>query len=669
MASPIAATGLGSNLDVSGLVSKLMEVESRPLTKLDSREAATQVKISALGSFRSSLSAFQGTLKSLNEPSNYSVTKATIDDAAIASVTSNATAAAGSYSLEVQNLAKAQKISSKAYAATSEVLGTGKLTIQFGSYDAGGNTFTPNSGKATQSLTIDAAHSSLSGVRDAINAAKIGVTASIVNDGTGNRLVISSKDTGAANSVKITVSDDSGGGDNLDATGLSALAYDPTLSAGAGKNMTQNMAAEDARLLVDGLLVTKSSNTISDVLAGVTLNLTKPSAAGVATKLSVAADTNVATTAVDNFVKAYNELNKTITDLTKYDAEANKAAALQGDAAIRAVATEIRNGLTGLVSGALGDYKALPQIGLSFDRSGNLQVDKAKLQNALKADATAVQSLFASAGLTSDPLVSYAGGTNNTKAGTYEVNVTQLATRGSIRGNAAAGLTIDASNNTLNLSVNGTATAITLNQGTYASHAALIAELQSQINANGTLVAAGASVSVSESGGTLTLTSQRYGSGSSVAITGGSAADYLFGNAPAPTAGSDVAGTINGAPAGASGQRLTGIGAADGLKLDVTGGATGPRGTVRYGVGIAGKLDQMLTKLLDSKGLIAAKTTSLQDQVEAIDSERTRLRERLEATEARLTKQFNSLDQQLSNMQSMGSYLAQQLAAISKQTG
>lgn len=665
MASPISGAGMGSSLDVSGLVSQLMEVERQPLTKLNQKEAATQVKISAYASFRGTLSSFQASLQSLNDASNYAIPKASIDDATIGTVSANATAVAGAYSLEVTDLAKSQKLASGVFSSMTESIGTGTLTIQYGTTDAAADppTFTLNGDRPTQTVNIDTAHMSLSGVRDAINAAKIGVTANIVNDGKGYRLVMSSKDTGAANSLKISVED--ADGNNTNQAGLSRLAYDPTAAADAGKNMSQIMAAQDARMFVDGLEVTKSSNTVSDVIAGVTLNLSKTNA-GAATRLAVNVESTVATTNIDNFVKAYNELNKTITDLTKYNAATKQAGALQGDAAIRGIASDIRNGLTSLVSGSIGSYNALPQIGLTFDRNGTMKLDTAKLQEALRNDPTAVQSLFASAAKVDDPLVKFAGGTTASKAGNYALSIGSLATQGAVTGSVAAELAITSSNDTLNLSVNGTATTVKLAAGTY-TEATLAAELQSKLNGASALQTAGAKVTVTQEGGVLSITSQRWGSASKVEVTGGNGVSALFGtNTPTSVAGADVTGSIGGFLANGSGQRLTGTGPTDGLKLDVTGGVPGARGNLEYGVGIAGKLDQMISKLLANKGLIASKTEGLQGQVTQIQNDRERLETRLETTEARYRKQFNALDQQMSSMQSMSAYLAQQLAGISR---
>lgn len=661
----IIASGIGSNLDVASLVQQLMKAESAPLAKLATKEAAAQVKISALGSFRGALSGFQGALKALTDPSSFTVMKSGIGDATVASVSASDKAGEGSYSLEVTNLAKSQKLSTGTFSSLTEPVGSGTITIQYGTYDSTANSFSVNGERGSQSITIDGAHTSLAGVRDAINEAKVGVTASIINDGSGYRLVMSAKDTGAANSVRLSVTDDDG--DPNDASGLSRLAYDPTASAGTGKNMSQLMAAEDATMIIDGLTVKSSSNTVSNVIDGVTLSLLKTNA-GSPTKVTVSEDTSGVSKAIDSFVKAYNDLNKTIKDLTAYNPETKQAAALQGDAGLRSIASDIRNGLSDFASGNVGSYKGLAQIGLTFDRSGNLKLDSGKLSAALADDPTGVQALFANAAKTDDPLVSYVGSSATSKAGNYPLEITSLATRGSLTGSSAAGLTINGTNDTLSLKVDGTSLTVKLAQKTYASHSELMAELQSKINGSTNLKNAGGGVTVSDTGGgVFNLTSAKYGSKSTVTVSGNAALN-LFGT-PTSTDGTDVAGTIGGALATGKGQRLTGTGVAEGLEIDITGGATGSRGTLQYGVGVAGQLDEMMTKLLGSKGLLAARTENLQGQVKQIEADRERVTERLTQVEARYTKQFNALDQQLSATQSLSAYLSQQLAALPKSGG
>jgi flagellar hook-associated protein 2 len=662
MASPITAPGIGSNLDVTGLVQKLMQVEQQPVAKLDTKEAAVQVKISAYGTLRSALSSFHTAVKGLTDPSRFTASRGTLGDNTIASATAANSAPAGTYSLEVTNLAKAQKLDSTPFTNTTDVVGTGVLTIQYGTYDSVGNTFSLNPQKTAQTVTIDAAHSSLSGVRDAINAAKIGVSASIVNDGTGNRLVVTSKDTGAANSLRVTVSDNDG--NNTDALGLSQLAYDPTAAAGSGKNMSQLVAAQDATLLVDGLLIKKSTNTVSDAIQGVTLQLNKTNV-NAPTTLTVAQDTSAVNSAVSSLVSAYNDLNKTLKDLGKYDPASKKAGALQGDVTLRTIATELQTDMSAQVGGLSGSYTALPNIGLSFDRDGKLSLDSTKLQAALTADPASVQKLFTAGGEASDPLVSFVSSTSSTLPGDYALSVSQLATRGTAVGAAVGSLTIDGTNDQLSLSVDGVSTSITLGHATYASADALAAELQSKVNGASALSTAGVSVVVTASGGALTMTSNRYGSASSAAILGANGATNLFGATPTQTAGVDVAGTIGGSAAGGSGQQLTGTGSGpSGLKINVAGGAIGQRGQVRFSLGIAAQLDTVLSQLEGTNSSISARTDSLQRQVKDIGKQRDELNLRLEAVQARYTKQFSTLDQLLTQMQQTSSYLAQQLANL-----
>lgn len=667
----IQATGVGSNLDVQGLVDKMMEVEKLPLAALDKKEAAAQVKISSYGTFRGSLSTFQGTLKALADVSTYSVSKGSVDDATVASVTTNNDAPAGSFSLEVTNLAQAQKLASGSFKSLNDAVGTGTLTFQFGTYDNtnNANTFTVNGNKPTKSVQIDAAHNTLAGVRDAINKANIGVSANIVNDGKGFRLVMSSKDTGAANGLKVMVSGDGSG--DTDMTGLSQLSYDPTLTAfdantmgTGGKNLSQIMEAKDAQMIVDGLAVSSASNTVTDVVAGTTINLLKANP-GSPTKVNITSDSSKVGTSIDAFVKAYNDLNKTISDLTKYNADSASASPLQGDPAIRNVAAQIRDSLTSMVKGSVGSFHALPQVGIAFDRTGNLVFDKGKFDTAMKNDPNAVQGLFSTIGVTDDSLIKFVGGNENTRAGDYSLNVSQVATQATVVASATIStLSIDSTNDSLSVTVNSVSATIKLTQKTYATQADLMSEVQSKINASGALQTAKAAVSLkADDNNILTLNSTAWGSTSKLAVTGNGAAN-LFGANPTISDGLDVAGTIGGMAASGAGQRLTGTAGASGLKLDVLGGATGERGSVRYGVGIAGQLDAMITKLLDSKGLLAAKTDGLNKQVKAIEHDRESLNARLATTEQRYKTQFNSLDQQLSSMNSMSSYLAQQLAAI-----
>src|SRR3990170_4015557 len=380
------------------------------------KEAKYQAQLTAYGSLKGALSSFQSAVAALASPARFSAVTASFADTTVATATASSAAAAGSYSVEVQTLAQSHKLKSATFAATSTTVGTGTLTIRFGTYSGG--TFTLNPDQAAQTISVDASESSLAGVRDAINTANAGVSASIVNDGSGNRLIIASKDTGVANALKITVEDDDLA--NTDNAGLSQLAYDA--STGGTTNLTQTFAAQNATAVIDGIAITKASNTISDAIEGVTLNLLKTNTPS-ATTLTVTRDTAGVQAAVQSFVKAYNDLNKIVTDLSKYDAANKRSSTLTGDATVRSLQTRLRGVFNTTLSTAGGGLTALSNIGISFQKDGTLKLDSSKLTTALSDSTKDVSTLFAAVGKPTDSLVSFVSSTSDTKNGTYLLNV------------------------------------------------------------------------------------------------------------------------------------------------------------------------------------------------------------------------------------------------------
>lgn len=650
----ISSPGIGSGLDINSLVSQLMALESRPLSLLNTKEAKFQAQLSAYGSLKGALSSFQSAVASLATPAKFTVLKASVADATVVSASAGASASAGSYSIEVQTLAKAQKLKSEAFATTGTMIGTGTLTIQFGTYSGGSYTLNPD--KSAKTISIGAGQSSLAGVRDAINAANAGVTASIVNDGSGNRLVIASHDAGLANALKITVTDDDL--DNTDNSGLSRLAYNA--STGGTTNLSQTVAAQNATAVIDGIIISKSTNTVTDAIEGVTLDLLKE---GGTTTLTVARDSTAAQVSIESFVKAYNDLNKTITDLTKYDAANKKASTLTGEATVRSVQYQLRGLFNTALATAGGGLNSLSDIGVSFQADGTLKLDSAKLTTTLNDPTKDVSTLFAAIGKPTDSQIAFASSTSDTKNGNYAVYVTQLATRGNAVGGGAAALTIYANtNDVLNVAIDGVSASLTLAAGTYTA-ATLAAEIQSKINGATALSSAGIGVTVSQSSGVLTVTSNRYGSASMAVITGGNGATDLFGTA-ASTTGVDAAGTIGGVAAAGSGQSLTGAGDAAGLKITVTGGATGDRGTVSFARGNADMLDKLVGRLLESDGLVDGRLDGINASIKVIGTQREALSRRLDQIEKRYRAQFTALDAMIASMTQTSNYLQQQLANL-----
>jgi flagellar hook-associated protein 2 len=665
----LSSPGIGSNLDINGIVSQLMSVERQPLQALERKEASYLAKLTAFGTVKGALSSFQSAVKGLADISKFQALKVTPADTSIATATASSAATPGTYSLEVTKLAQAQKLTSVGQASTSTAVGNGTLTFDFGTITGGtfdsatgkytGSTFTSN-GSGTKTVTIDATNNTLSGIRDAINSAKIGVTATIVNDGGASpyRLVLTEGTTGKTNSVKISVSGD--------AALSTLLAHDPG-AAPAGQALSETATAQNAEFKVDGISVSKTSNTITDVIQGVTLNLLKETTS--ATKITVAADTAATSNAVNQFVTAFNQINQTLKDVAAYNATTKTASVLTGDATIRNIQTQIRSVLNVAVSGGASTYTLLSQIGVTTKKDGTLTVDSTKLQTALDTNFKEIAGLFAAVGKTTDSLVTFSGSTSNSVSGAYAVNVTRVASQGKTVGDVGtpANLTIDGTNNTLTVNLDGTEATVTLASATYASAAALAAEVQSKINGVAGFVSASSSVTVTESGGILTLTSNRYGSGSKVSITGGNGKANLIGTGTT-TDGLDVAGTINGASGTGSGQFLTGGtgNASEGIKLLITGSTLGARGTVNFTRGYASQLSDLIDKQLGTNGLITSRTEGIDASIKNITKSRERLATRLVEVESRYRKQFTALDVAMSNMTKTSAFLQQQLANLPK---
>jgi flagellar hook-associated protein 2 len=658
----LSSPGVGSGLDVNSIVTQLMSVESQPLTDLTKQQQTYNQKLSAYGQVKSTLATFQTALQNLSSGSQLQALSATSSNTSVLSASASGNATPGSYQIEVQQLAQQQKLASAGFATPNDVIGSGSLTIQFGTYDSGTNSFTANANKATQSLSIDPTNNTLAGIRDAINAANAGVSATIINDGSasGNRLVLTSTDSGAANSLKISVTDADGNG--LDSSGLSALAYDPTASAGNGKNLSQVAAANDAKLTLDGIAISQSGNTISNAIDGVTLNLSQTNV-GQPLSLSISRNTQTITAGVQSFVNAYNAATGTLKQLTAFNGTGAQNGILLGDSTARSIQVQLRNMLNTTVDNG-GTFSNLTQIGVSFQKDGTLALDSAKLNTAINTDFNSIGALFTQAGKSTDSLVAYSASTIKTVPGIYAVNVTQLATRGVTQGSQAASLTITTGvNDQLTLNVDGTTVNVTLAAATYASTDALAAEIQSKING---ATGANGSVVVSQNGGVLSITSARYGSASQASVTGGNGSATLLGSAPVVSTGVDVAGTLNGVTAGGSGQKLMGaIGSAsEGLALTINGGALGARGDVTFSQGYAYQISQYLGSVLSDTGSLTARTDGINSSLKTLAQRQTDLQARLTQIEARYRAQFTALDTMISSMNSTSSFLTQQLANL-----
>jgi flagellar hook-associated protein 2 len=373
----ITSLGAGSGLDLEGLVTKLMATEQQPVTLLQSKSSKLSVQVSAYGQIKSSLSSFQDAANAFLSTEKYSATAATSSDNSIVSATSNSTAAAGSYSIKVLGLTQGQRVTSA--AGSSPTVAAGTLTIQLGTYTTASGTTSFTAG-STAATPINFTGSSLTELRDAINSAKTGVTASIVNDGSNDRLVMASNSTGATTAFKITGTD-----------GLASLSYDA--STGATSTLNSLQTAQDASAIIQGITVTRTSNAFSDVIPGVTLNLA--SVSSTAANITVSKDSSQATALVQGFIKAYNDSFATITTLTSYDSTKKVASTLTGDTTATSARNTIRNAVTQGITLSDGTTMRLQDLGVTLQKDGTLKLEYPdKLSTALSTNASKVSEFL-----------------------------------------------------------------------------------------------------------------------------------------------------------------------------------------------------------------------------------------------------------------------------------
>jgi len=483
------------------------------------------------------------------------------------------------------------------------------------------------------------------------------VTASILNDGSSNpaRLSLTVTNPGAANSLQISVT----GNPATDTTLSNLLSNDP----GGTQNLTETSTAQNAQFTLNGIAITSPTNTVSNAISGVTLNLLSTNTSS--TMLTVSKSTSGTTNAINSFVSAYNTIQSVISTATAYNSTTKTAGPLQGQNSVNSIMNQIQAILNAPVPGAPNAISMLAQVGVGFNSDGTMSVDSTKLNAALASNPSAVAGLFSSTGTSSDSLINYTSSSSATQPGAYAVNITQLATQGNTTGSTAANLTVAPGLNDLQVTLDGVSATVNVAAGTYTSYASLASALQTAINSTSAFSSAGLSASVSQNGGILSVSSNSYGSSSAAAITGGNALSGLFGT-QTTTGGLDVAGSINGALATGTGQTLTANAndASAGLAIQVLGGALGARGTINYTQGYANALNNLLTTVLSKTGQITAATDSLNATILNIQNSITSDTNINSQVQTALQAEYSALDVTMSKFNSTSTYLTQQLAQI-----
>lgn len=384
----ISSPGVGSGLDVNSIVTQLVAIERQPITKLQKQATSLQTQLSAFGKLKSNLSALRDAASALTRSTNWSQTAGTSSDSSGVAVTTDATNRPGSYSVLVTRLASSQSNVSAAFASSAALLGEGSLRIEVGTWGADSSTFTPKPDATAIDIAVGPPAKSLAEVRDMVNAANAGITATVLTDASGARLVFSSSSTGAANGFRISVTDADGG--NVDTSGLSALAYDPSVGV---VTMAQALAAANAAAMINGTAVSSSSNTLTNIVDGMTLTLGRVTGAPV--QITTAEDKESIRKKIEAFVAAYNDLNKELAEQTKYDPNSKTAGSLQGDSAAIGLRAALRNTL-GATSPASAVFTRLADVGFDLQRDGSIKLDTNKLDNGL-ANLAELKKLFANA--------------------------------------------------------------------------------------------------------------------------------------------------------------------------------------------------------------------------------------------------------------------------------
>lgn len=630
---------------------------------ITNKQTTGQLKITGYNTLQSALQGLQSNLATLNKPSTYSAMAATSSDATAVGATVTGKPTAGVYDVMVSQRAQAHTLASPSTPSQYTALGTGTLNLTVGG--------------STKAITIDSSNNTLQGIKGAINAAGLSVNASIVNDGSGYRLVLSSQQSGLGNAISLSAVD--GDGNNTDTAGLSRFAF-----GNGTNNMTQTIAPQDAQFTVNGLSLTSATNTVTGVIDGVSLSLNKAQV-GVSQSVSIASDTSTLATTIQSFVddmNAMHDVTNYLGSYTKDAADPNKGA-LAGDSVLSQVKSQIQSFLHFKSASTTSSVQSLADIGVKTNLDGTLSLDTATLNAAIAADPVAIGKLFSANATATDSQVTYTNSSNNTIVGTYNLNVVQSAKQALYLGNAASGLatdtiTVTSGSNNFALTVNGTATnTLSIAAGTY-SRSSLAKIMETAINNDSNLKAKGISVSMGfdSANNRFQLASEQFGSTSSFNFTSVNAAlttsmGLVTGaGATGSYAGQDVMGSLD-----QGGNSYTFVGTGQHVKIasfltgsprdlefDVAGTSTGARGTLNFQRGFAAQLNKTVSDMMDStNGLLAVKQTNMKKIDTDYTAQLAKVETHYQQLLARYTTQFTTVNQTISSLNSLKTNLASSL--------
>lgn len=655
--SIISALGTGSGIDSNKLADQLTEASKMvQAERLTTKKTLLETQISDFGLLRSSLAKLETSAAALGSADTFNAKALSLPDTKLLSITKlDSKAAAGTYQLNVEQVARAQSLNSAAFASPTAPIGKGTLTIRLGDWSPDLSTFNVDAAKTGGGvIKIDDTNNSLTGLRDAINKANMGVTASIVGDGGSYKLLLTSK-TGAKNEVEITAAEDPS------APGLASFNFNETT-----RNLTQLQEGVDAQVRINGLLVNRESNHITDVIEGLEFDLFAHSPTETIS-ITISEDKSTAEQTIRDFVTAYNTFRTEVEKLVGFNAEEDQYGSLRRDPLAKNLMQTIRNTLTGAVPGAEGIFSTLSELGIRTELDGSLKIIEVEgntgFRAAIDKNFEAVRDLFVPKTSSSVAGIEVTKYSANSQPGNYEVVITQQPEKGQlVAANIPATFPIDTTGKDYGFTVklNGTeSAAITLPAGkTYANGAELAADLQSLINLDPKIKEAKASVAVNFDGTKLSFLSDSYGASSNVEFTavGADLADLGI-SVGAGTAGKDVAGTVDGVEAfGYGNVLLPSLGSkAEGLSLTVQPGATS--GNINFSRGFAGGLTSIVNDFLKTSGLIKEREGTITKEIERVEESEETLNRRSEAYRARLMAQFTAMESIVRSLNTTGGFL------------
>lgn len=659
----ISFNGLATGIDSEKVIQGLLEVQQRQMDRLAARKQQAEQRRAAFQALSAqvlSLRAQAGRLAG-GQNSPFLSRSAQVSDERSLVATAASGAATGTYSLRVNALAAAHQVASQGYADREAAIPAGQITLRSGDRPAA-------------TIQIGSSQQTLQGLADAINAADAGVSAAIIQEGSGAtpfRLLLTATAAGAANAISFSGEFATPQGNET----TPAFDFSEPVTAAADASVTLGSGP-------GAVTVLQASNEIKGLIDGVTLNLQQADPTRTLT-VRVQADTSAGTDAVKGFVAAYNSIVDGIKQLTGYDPKTNAAGLLLGDRSVLEIQQALRSAVLDVVPGLPPQANRLTAIGVSLNDSGQLVLDESRLSEVLSGRGSGVtpediRRLFALDATSSHPGVSFVlGGTRTVdRSAAYEVDVTQAAERAAISGSLAlpAITTINGANESLRLTIDGVGIEVGLTHGDYAPQQ-LADRLEAAVNAHpdlrGRRIAAGLTPT-----GELVLTSLSYGSSSQVTVNSGALAATL-GFVPGQSdAGVDVAGRfiVDGVVESATGRgRLLAGDAGNAhtadLQVRVTlaptqvGGASEAELTLTRGVGA--RLDKVLATLLDGvSGEFTTTTKRYDATINSLQRSMDRQQASFDLQKASLERQFQAMEAAVSQLQSSASLLSSQLASL-----